>query len=230
MKFVTAFIFAATMVSALSSAHAQDQAATPFKQGSYFILEGGANFLAPTTVYNGYLGSNQRVYFNTGYAISGAGGYKWSNGLRGEGEVSFHHNGLNYFDTPANPYSGRQVSATFMVNAIYDFSTKSRFTPYIGAGVGVTVAWIKDVTQLNFAVRSFYSADSTKLAYQGIAGVAFAIAPRWEILSDVRYRRSDGHSFTRPNVLGSLNTLLNYDIHEITVMAGLRYAFPTGHF
>lgn len=225
-----AFLFTATMMSTSSSAHAQDQGPIPFKQGSYFILEGGANFHAPTTTYPNYAGRDQRAYLKTGFAISGAGGYKWSNGLRAEGEVSFHQNALKYFDTPAIPYTGRQISTTFMVNAIYDFSTGSRFTPYVGVGVGGTVTWLKDVTYVITGVHAFESADSTKFAYQGIAGVAIVLAPQWEALIDVHYRRSDGHSFTTPTVTGGFNILTNYNIHEATVMAGLRYAFPSAHF
>jgi len=225
MRFFTAFIFAATIVAALSGAHGQEQATAPFKQGSYAILEGGVNFSAPTTTYNGLAGINQRAHVKTGYGISGASGYKWSNGFRAEGELSYHQNAFKYFDTPANPYSGRQVSLSFMVNAIYDFATGSRFTPYIGGGVGATMAWLNGLTQLVSGVTPFRNTDSLRFAYQGIIGVAIAIAPQWETLIDVRYRVSDGHNFRTLNVAGTFNSRSNYNIHETTVMAGLRYAF-----
>jgi opacity protein-like surface antigen len=225
MRFFAAFVFAVAMAVALSSAHAQDQATMPFKQGSYAILEGGANFNAPTTTYNGFAGVNARTHLTTGAAVSGAGGYKWSNGLRAEGEFSYHRNTFQYLDTPANPFSGRQISLTFMANAIYELSTGSRITPYIGGGVGVTMAWLNKLTQLNFGTNPFRNTDSTRFAYQGIAGVAIAIAPQWDALMDVRYRVSDGHHFKTLNVLGSFNSLSNYNIHDTTVMGGLRYAF-----
>jgi len=210
---------------ALSSAHAEDQATMPFKQGYYFILEGGVNFNAPTTTYNGFISRDNRVYTHTGYAVSGAGGHKWSNGLRVEGELSYHRNGFKYLDTPSNPYAGNLFSLTVMLNAIYEFSTGSRFTPYVGGGVGGTMAWVNNMTQLNFATTIFYNTDSVRFAYQGIAGLAIAIAPQWETLIDVRYRVSDDHGFSTPNVAGTVNSLSNYNIHDTTVMAGLRYAF-----
>lgn len=225
MRFFTALLVAATLAAAFSRAHAQDQAAMPLKQGSYFVLEGGVNFNAPTNTYNGFAGRDQRANLKTGYAVSGASGYKWANGLRAEGELTYRRNTFKYFDAPTNPYAGRQISLTLMANAIYEFSTGSRLTPYIGAGVGLTMAWLNNLTQLNFGVTSFNNTDSSRFAYQGIAGVAIAIAPEWEALMDVRYRVSDGHTFRTNNVAGTFNSLSKYNIRDTTVMAGLRYAF-----
>jgi opacity protein-like surface antigen len=226
MKFLSASILVVfVMLTTAFTAHAQDGAARPLQQGSYAMLEGGVNFHAATDSYYALTGTNRRLHLKTGYAISGGGGYKWSNGLRVEGEFSYHRNKFKYINTPANPYSGRQVTASFMVNAIYDINTGSRITPYIGGGVGGTMAWFKQLSQLTSGVTSFQNDDSSRFAYQGIAGVAIAIAPQWETLVDFRYRVSDGHKFSVLNVVGTFNSYSRYNIHETTVMAGLRYAF-----
>jgi hypothetical protein len=42
---------------------------------------------------------------------------------------------------------------------------------------------------------------------------------------DTHYRVSNGHTFSQPNVAGTSNSYSKYNVHEVTVMAGFRYAF-----
>jgi hypothetical protein len=64
-----------------------------------------------------------------------------------------------------------------------------------------------------------------KVAFQGIVGVAIAVAPQFEIVMDARYRVSNGHTFRTLNVAGTYNSYSKYNAHEVTAMAGFRYAF-----
>lgn len=228
MKFVRSLLSAAIVAGSVGAAHAQEGAAERLQRGPYVILEGGWNATAPTTTYNGFISANNRVKLKQGWALSGAGGYKFLNGLRTELEFSYHRNNFKDFDYSAKGFSGRQVTGSVMLNVLYDVNTGTRITPFFGGGVGGTMVWMKDLTQLygpSAPILGVLNNESMRVAFQGIIGAAFAIGPQFEMILDTRYRVSNGHTFSQPTVGPVPNSFIHYNVHELTVMAGLRYAF-----
>ena len=62
---------------------------------------------------------------------------------------------------------------TALVNGFYDFKNDTRFTPFLGAGVG-------------YANVNAGGADDS-FAYQGIAGVSYELCPQWALTAQYNY-------------------------------------------
>ena len=98
--------------------------------------------------------SNATNEYDTGFRISGAVGYEFGSGLRVEGEVFFARADVSKLtftgisspllqkfpnaEVPPRdiPISGPAGQFGGMLNVWYDFSTASRWKPYLGGGLG----------------------------------------------------------------------------------------------
>lgn len=129
-------------------------------EGPYITAFGGWNNTednsAPDTD-GGWLG---------GVAVGGK--TKWA---RAELEVSYRNNDID------GAAGGDVDSVAGMANAYYDLENDTRFTPYIGAGIGIA--------HVDFDTAG--GDESTEFAYQGIAGVNYAIDARWHVGAEYRY-------------------------------------------
>lgn len=158
--------------------------------------------------------SNSHTELDNGYALSGAVGYNYGD-WRTELEVAYRNNGVDKHKiggTTLAGSDGETTSTAFMVNGYYDIPTGTAFTPYLGAGIGVAQVNINDYRAGGV---KFADDDDTVFAYQGIAGVDYAINPNMGAFAEYKY-------FATSDVdIG--NTSTSYDNH--TLMAGLRYSF-----
>jgi OOP family OmpA-OmpF porin len=180
---------------------------------------GGLNLVSPSNAFDNYVPITVTPHFNPGWAISLAGGYKWPQSIRTELEFSYHQNTLTYFNTVTLPLTGHQSNVSIMGNAFYDVNTNTRLTPYIGVGLGTTMEWWKGIAQPGrLEIRDSHT---TKFALQGIVGTAYAFGPDMEATLDFRYRGSNGHTFQ----LAGGYTIAGYNLREMTVLVGFRYAF-----
>jgi opacity protein-like surface antigen len=98
--------------------------------------------------------------------------------------------------------AGDDESAAIMGNAYWDIETNTRFTPYIGAGIGA--AWVD--------IDTAGGDDSWEFAYQGMAGANFDVAPNWTVGAEYRY-------FATTEVAGSTD----YNNHG--VLGTVRYTY-----
>lgn len=109
-----------------------------------------------------------------GYAWGINAGYRITPTLRAELEYARRENDLESLNggPPNIPNNTRalQKSNAYMANVYYDFINDSRFTPYLGAGVGMAMvkAPVKDDTFQQFFKERV-------LAYQFMAGVAYEL-------------------------------------------------------
>ncbi|TAL04509.1 MAG: P44/Msp2 family outer membrane protein [Rhodospirillaceae bacterium] len=226
MKLLSASMIAAVLVAGATSVRAEDtEAVVPLLQGSYFALAGGLN----ATTDGNALDLNRvpqaiKFKFHEGPAISVSGGYKLGIGLRTELEGSYRTNGVKDFDLNTNPLTGHQSDISFMANMLYDINTGTRVTPYLGAGIGVSMVSWKKFANASSAQIINSGSSSTKFAIQAIGGFAVAIAPQWETTVDFRYKGSNGHSFAGVQAVDSIT---GYKLRDMTIMVGLRYAFDT---
>ncbi len=102
------------------------------------------------------------------------------------------------------PVAGDTSSFALLLNGYYDIVNESKFTPFIGVGVGVAKVEV-----------SFATDDDTVVAYQVGAGVGYAVNEK--ITLDVKYRymgTADPEFDT---------TTIEYSSHN--VYAGIRIAF-----
>jgi opacity protein-like surface antigen len=162
-------------------------------------------------------------------------------GIRGEFMIGYHGkrniDGIpgpwNPATTPptADPLHTSVESTTLMFNGYYDIARLDRFTPYVGAGVGLAYNKLGGVSFTgNPALTNVIEGDSKwSLAWSLMAGVGIQITERTTL--DIGYRYLDmgkAESGTLDN-LGFTNPKVRIDdlaAHEFKI--GLRFAFGGG--
>ncbi len=116
---------------------------------------------------------------DTGIFSTGAFGRSFGN-FRAEGELSFNTNDVSTLSVPGVggvTASGDVSTLGVMVNGYYDFETNSKWTPYIGGGIGGANVSINSLSVVGVLLADD---DTTVLAYQAKAGVAYEFSPAWE--------------------------------------------------
>lgn len=152
---------------ALSTA-AASASAEPAWPKWYVGLTGGVTFLDDADVSGTSTGE---LGFDTGWAVTGSIGYLLADPLRIEFEAGYHENDMDNVTLGgvSSASTGHVRIASYMVNAFYDMRSGSQFIPYIGGGVGVAQVKVSHDSGL-----SNLDDQDTVLAYQGMAGIAYA--------------------------------------------------------
>ncbi|MGE5203281.1 MAG: outer membrane protein, partial [Acidobacteriota bacterium] len=178
----------AVVTGLVSAAHAQSQ--TP---GWYVGPEAGWSHLqdlkgTADTNYEEYTGSHPiTIHPSEGFAAGVTVGYSgvYLPNLRAEGEIVYRSHGLSSASTPAvmileaaplfisGPLTGSIDSLALMGNVYYDFMPESRWTPYLGAGIGAARLTVGDAASTTPLPPGRFNATDWQFAYQGIAGVKY---------------------------------------------------------
>lgn len=160
---------------------------------------------------------------DTGFGINGAAGYRFDD-ARVELEVAYTNNdvnGVTVNNLAEIPLDGGIESAQVMVNGYYDIPTNSRFSPYIGGGVGVATLTANDV-ETNIPGLGALALDDTgaSFVFQAKAGVAYAINDQASAFVGYRLHGLPGQNFRAFDADFDADTVL---IHSIQL--GARYEF-----
>jgi opacity protein-like surface antigen len=115
------------------------------------------------------------VKFNSdeeaGLGISGAVGTKLLNDFRVEAEVL-------YFATEIENTNTDIDNLAFMVNGYYDLKTSTKFTPYVGAGIGLA--------NIEVDAPAYRNSDNV-FAYQALVGVSYELDKNSSVTAGYRY-------------------------------------------
>lgn len=224
MTLKTALFAAAATLAVAPAAHAY--------QGLYGAIGAGLNYIQPDQDVEslGALVFDSEADYKKGIGVYTALGYDFGNNWRSELEFAYRQNDVRHLAGDGLGFSGWPVldgdfkAKSLMLNVIRDFKTSGKVTPYVGAGVGGAI-YDADYIGADFGAGALAINDSNKrLAYQGIAGLAFQLAEGLVLDVSYRYFAAAG----TPKFDGTLNgapiTLRNdYDTHS--VFAGLRWNF-----
>ena len=179
----------------------------------YLDIAGGANFLEDSDISG--TGLDTEADFDAGFAVKAAIGNALSSGWRFEAEVAYRQNDA---DDVGGSGAGGDVSAwSLMGNALYDFKTGGRFTPYIGVGAGVAGIDWNNVTPVG---GGSVDDNDTVFAYQGIAGVAYTVNDNVKLTLDYRYFATE-----EPDLTTSSGTNFDAEYRSHSIMVGLRWTF-----
>lgn len=214
--------------------------ASPAAAQDYYgsVFGGSSNISDPT--FSGEItppGGQQTVGtdFDSGFGLGVALGYKLpalssgAIGLRAELELSFTDSDVDNIafsgNGPANEANvdGDISTTRLFANLIADVETSTRFTPYFGAGLGVS----RSSLDLSYggqprAVR--LDDSSTDLSAQLIVGTSYAINDQVSLFGDARYIRDFGVSTDRTSPAG-LTGNVSDDISTVNVNIGVRFSF-----
>jgi opacity protein-like surface antigen len=118
--------------------------------------------------------------FDNSFMAGASLGYSFKGGLRLEGEMTQRYYGGLGADGVRDPLGlgqGPASELSLMLNGVYDFDTKSRLTPFIGAGLGGVRIDQQDPGFIGEGF-DFQSQDSKwNLGMQGFAGLEYEFSP-----------------------------------------------------
>ncbi len=171
---------------------------------------------------------NDRVEFDPGINIGGAGGFDFGF-LRMEGELSYKNGEMSNITeqisgTRFANVDGRLGALAMMFNAFVDLHNNTRVTPYLGGGVGFASLHLSDTlgtdTTTGNRPRLYRSDDDTVFAYQAGAGLEIALTQMFSL--DLGYRYF-GTAKAKFNSHSSMTTELKLESHNASV--GFRLKF-----
>ncbi|MCA9483899.1 MAG: outer membrane beta-barrel protein [Nitrospina sp.] len=131
---------------------------------------------------------NREFSFDPGYGFTAAYGFRSHRHLNTELEFSGRWWGLDELKTPTGnfPASGNLHQFSFMLNIPWMFHNRTRWTPYLGGGLGM--AWTKgELDPLADGSAGSSMGEQLTLAYQILAGVNYAINRKFEFLLGYRF-------------------------------------------
>jgi outer membrane protein OmpA-like peptidoglycan-associated protein/outer membrane protein W len=221
-------------------------AAAAEPNGWYGALDAGYNFWGDDVEARSEgLGQPLAIHVDDDWAAFARLGYRFDQNWRVELEGGYRAGEIEYIANsttgaaricnvvpatgPCLAPDGEMNAASLMVNVLYDFGDDSwALRPFIGLGAGANRVNTEVLGTLASARTVGFGVDdsSTKLAAQGIAGLAWAISDRANMDLTYRYIVSNMEfdTFTSTTPTDQGNYLGRYEgVHTLTL--GLRYAF-----
>jgi outer membrane protein OmpA-like peptidoglycan-associated protein len=223
----------ATLLAGAAALTLASHASAGELRGSYAAIEAGAGWigserLLQATAVTGVITTSAAfdAGFDTGWAVLASLGYAFDNNLRAELEVGYRRNDIDslvQLTTPAALATNGDLSEfTIMANLLYDFALTDKLTLSIGAGVGADLAGFN-------APALGVDDDEWVFAYQGIAGLNYAIGRQTQLFLNYRYLQADAPEYTAvtaPNTVQ--HTAFLGDLGKHTATLGLRFFLDGG--
>jgi outer membrane protein OmpA-like peptidoglycan-associated protein len=189
----------------------------------YAGLQAGGSYLQDASVSGS--SENFSTEYQFGYGGVASGGYGFTPNSWGqwkvEGEVGYRTNEVNKATRSGSSNTGGSgtVSALdFMVNGLLEFMPKSKWHPYVGAGVGY--AMVKADSVRNSGSALYSASGDWQLAYQGILGGSYDINNNWAVKADYRY-----FATTDATVSNFRAQPMTTDYRDHALMIGFTYKF-----
>lgn len=190
-KILLAVLLSATALSAANAAGTQTTTTTHYHSETNYkwnpfaadvtglYVAGAAGVSMPTDKYDD----------NGAYAVSV--GWQFHPLVRAEIEGGYRHlNADSRVQGQGNIYS-------VLLNGYWDIKNDTRFTPYLGAGAG----WAYENQN---AVGRTNDNNGSAFAYQGIAGVSYAIDGNWALTAQYNYIDTTNFDFSAHEVKGGV--------------------------
>jgi OOP family OmpA-OmpF porin len=192
--------------------------------GWYVSLEGGGNWVEDwENTYAFPATTPGTASFDTGWAVLASVGYGFGGGWRAEFEAGYRDNEGDGATFALAPFPDSTLSwdmseVTMMLNVIYDIPLTERLSLSLGAGAGGDFSMID---------HNFFGTpaedDHWSFAYQGIAGLNYAIGQQTDLFVNYRYLRVTDVEYDFLIPIGAL--VEGEDVVKHTATIGLRYHF-----
>jgi outer membrane protein OmpA-like peptidoglycan-associated protein len=197
------FVIAALLAGTANAAHASEGWYVRADAGSSVEGSLDGSFGAGTS-YSGDL--------RNGWLGDAGAGYAFQNGFRLESALSYRSNRLRG-DIDSERFPGDVHAWGLMANLLYDFNRHGSIQPYLGVGAGAA--------SVRVGMHDVGHDTDTGFAYQGMAGIGFALSDRTTLDVGYRYFRSD--NLNAPHAFFGERTNLDYINQAVTL--GVRYQF-----
>ena len=247
MRKLPVLLAVAGLASLSAPALAQDEASPRANsKGAYVTVGVGGGWAgSPSVAYSesgsvgGYTYSgtaNGTTSLGGGVALDAGIGYDFGNSIRGEvtyvlgsyaiGNTTYSGNltsgGRTYTGNGTVSASGNVSTNSVMFSGYYDFKSKSKFTPYVGAGIGYTGVSIPTmpasltVNGSTFNNLTVNGGSASAFGYQAKIGVSYAVSKPADVFGEVIYQGNTGVTINEVGY-GALNAF--------SVRAGARLRF-----
>ena len=247
MRKLPALLAIAVMTALAAPAHAQEAASHRANSKGAYVTAGVGGGWSSSPSANGtesgtvlgipYSGTaSGTASLGGGVAVDAGIGYDFGNSIRGEvtyvlrsyavGDSSLSGSvraiGMNFPFNGNTSASGNLSTNSVMFSGYYDFKSKSKFTPYVGAGIGYTSVSIPTMpfsATVNGIARNNLTVDGgsgSAFGYQAKLGVSYAVSKPADVFAEAIYQGSTGVTISEISY-GALNAF--------SVRAGARFRF-----
>lgn len=155
--------------------------------------------------------------FRLGFGVAASAGYRWSESMRLEAELS--HHSTSFDNIAVEDAEGRQSSLSLMANVLFDIGVGENFHPYIGAGVGIANnSW----SEVQTPTSPVYDDNNKKMQWQVIVGLEMPINAQTNWFLDYRYVASVDNEFS---TIPTFARAVGVDLTSHNLMVGVRHSF-----
>lgn len=169
------------------------------QSGPYLGVNAGANLFDEASKNENSLGTFNLDY-EPGYQTSLTLGYRLApNSRHGNGrvelEIGYRQNSLDQIEFSDGKFTatGEASVWSLMVNTFGEYATETRWTPYVGAGLGMAMVSLQGVEVDGTAV---VDDDDLVLAYQIGVGVGYALSSAVDLDLGYRFFGTSNPGFT----------------------------------
>jgi len=185
----------------------------------YVSAAGGLNIEQEHPLDDNAIGYHHGTSMNTGWDGTGAFGVSLPYGFRTELEGGYRYNTVRDVHGFAGPATGgHEDNWSAMWNVLYDIKNPTRFTPYLGGGIGAV--WLSYRNEHPVAGTTAGISDNMLFAAQAIGGVDYKISDHFSAFTQYEYLSPFN---THADLAGGGEVDTRYQNHTVTV--GLKYAF-----
>jgi len=191
MSFRKEILTAGIALAAIASPAFADGSYQEEKQGWYLNLGAGLTQIDDTGASETLSGTKYEIDFemDNGFSYSIGAGYDFGK-VRVEGSFNKASNDIDEFTAKAGgsgvttTASGDVDVTTWAITGYYDFENESKWTPYIGAGIGTTNV---EVEKLTIAGINTGDGDGDATSYQLKLGTSYEVAETTDLYGEVAY-------------------------------------------
>ena len=184
-------------------------------QDSGFYVKGdaGGNWTEDVELrefFGARLPGDAQLKLNPGFRFGLGGGYWFADWFALEGEIGVYENGVDTVSGASEVHNGYFGNVPFLVNAKLQLPTRSRFSPYLGAGVGFSETFFS-FDDLTIGNVSLHGSDvGIVFAWQAFAGLRYALDRRLSLCVEYRFFAADPSSFDAEDATGTTSSHLSF--------------------
>lgn len=163
-------------------------------EGLYLKADAGGNVTLDTDLreFFGPVTPGTKVKFDPGVRVGLAAGYQITDWFAAEGEFGMMANRISSITGADRVDNATFANVPFLVNAKFQCPGRCAITPYIGGGVGFSIA-VLDADRITIGETSMRGTESSDavFAYQAFGGLRWRINDRMGLSVEYRYFAAD---------------------------------------
>jgi opacity protein-like surface antigen len=172
-------------------------------------LGGSVTMDADLNNFFGPVAPGSKVKFDPGLRYGVSAGYQFTDWFALEAEVGSMSGAIDQI-TDATHVDAWFASVPFLVNAKFQYKNSSRFTPYIGIGVGGS-AEVLDMDYVELNGIGVSGTDSTVVfAVQGVAGLRYNLNDQMSLGIEYRFLWADSPSWEADYSFGTSSSHISF--------------------